>query len=90
VKLTRTFGPQDRITTKAAFLCLPVEQWHHDEHSTLEGSEACMLVYEVQPHNCNVSVTTIDQFGLNALEARSGKWICVPAQLVEHTTTDAE
>jgi hypothetical protein len=63
---------------------------HHDEHSRIKDSQACMLVYELRPQKCNVSVTTINQFGLNTLEARRGKWICVPAQLVDRTSTDAE
>jgi hypothetical protein len=90
VKLTGAFGPGDRITTEAAFLCVPVAQWHHDERSPIKDSQACMLVYDLRPQKCNVSVTTIDQFGLNTLEARRGKWICVPAQLVDDTPTDAE
>jgi hypothetical protein len=88
--ITGAFGPEDRVTTKAALLCVPVEQWHHDEHSTVKNPTACLMVYELQPVELDSSITTIDQFGLNQLKASSGNWLCVPAQMGKPSSTDGE
>ena len=90
VKLSGTFGPEDRMATKATFLCVPVEKSHHDERFPIKNPKACMLVYELLPQKCKVRITTIDLFGLNKMKARSGKWLCVPAQIVERTPADNE
>jgi hypothetical protein len=80
-RLTGSFGPKDRVATKAVFLCLPVEQWHHDEHFDIKNPNACMLVYELVPKEVNLKVSTIDQFGLNSLSVTSTKWVCLPTQV---------
>ena len=49
-KLTGSFGPEERVATKAVFLCVPVQQWHHDEHFAIKNPAACMLVYELIPN----------------------------------------
>jgi hypothetical protein len=90
VKLNGTFGPEDRMATKAAFFCVPVEKRHHHERSPVKNPEACLLVYELLTQKCKASVTTIDLFGLNKMEARSGKWLCVPAQIIKRKLADAE
>ena len=82
VRLTGTFGPEERTATTAVLFCVPVDEWHHDEHFPVKNSQDCMLVYELEPHEKGLSITTIDQFGLNKLEAHSSKWLCVPAELV--------
>jgi hypothetical protein len=88
VKVIGRFGPGDRVLLKAAFLCVPVEHWHHDVHFPIKNPKACMLVYETLPHQCSVSITTLDLFGLNGLKASSGKWICVPAEIVQPSSVD--
>ena len=40
------------------------------------------LIYEVRPHEPKISVTTMDQFGLNELDVQSSKWLAVPVQMV--------
>ena len=89
VELTGAFGPKDRTAVKAAFFCVPVEQWHHHDRFPIKDSQRCMLVYELLPQEHTSSVTTIDQFGLNNLEVRSSKWLCVPAQIVDRTSAES-
>jgi hypothetical protein len=82
VKLAGAFGPEDRTATKAVFLCVPVEQWHHDEHAQIKNEQRCLVVYELLPHKHETTVNTIDQFGLNKLETQSSNWLCVEAEIV--------
>jgi hypothetical protein len=82
VELKRSFGPEERTVTNALFFCVPVEQRHHDEHFPIKDARNCILVYELLPVKHNVRITTIDQFGLNRLEAECSKWLCVPAEIV--------
>ena len=79
VKLNGTFGPADRTATRAILLCVPIEQWHHDEHFRVKDSEICLIVYELLPQTHGVSITTLDQFGLNTLDVDSSNWLCVRA-----------
>ncbi len=83
VKLNGAFGPKQRTAAKAVFLCVPVEEWHHDEHFPVESPQDCLIVYELQPHQCEASVATIDQFGLNKLQAKSSNWLCLRAKIVK-------
>ena len=90
VKLAGTYGPADRTATKAAYLCVPVEQRHHHDHFPVKNAQDCMLIYELMPHEHKTSVTTIDQFGLNKLDTHSGRWLSVPAEIVGPTSQDAK
>lgn len=90
VKLTNTSGPGKRTIKHASFFCVPVEQWHHDDHSTTKNPNHCFMVYELQPHAVKSSVTTLDQFGLNDLETGSSKWLCASAQLVSRSKPRAD
>ena len=60
---------------------MPVEELHHDKRLPVKDSQACMMVYELLPQEQEVSITTIDQFGLNTLQGRSSRWLSVPAQI---------
>lgn len=90
VKLAGTFGAEDRTATKAVFLCVPVQHWHHHEHSPIKTARRCLVVYELLPQKHDITVTTIDQFGLNNLEAQSSDWLAVDAEMVERKPTKAE
>jgi hypothetical protein len=83
VKLTGAFGPEDRTATKAVFLCVPVEQWHHDEHAPIKNAKRCLVVYELLSHKHEITINTMDQFGLNKLEAQSSDWLAVDAEIVD-------
>lgn len=69
---------------------MPAEEWHHAEHFPIKDAQSYLLVYELMPHDQQLTVNTIDQFGLNTLEVSRSKWLCVPAQLVSRpsATTD--
>lgn len=90
VKLNGTLGPEDRTATRAILLCVPIEQWHHDEHFRVKDSQDCLIVYELLPQKHSVSITTIDQFGLNKLDAHASNWLCVRARTSEPKPTAAE
>jgi hypothetical protein len=82
VKLTGSFGTPDRVATRPVLFCVPVQQWHHDEHFPIKNPAACMLVYEQIPSEIDLKVTTLDQFGLNSLTVSSAKWICLPSEIL--------
>jgi hypothetical protein len=90
VELANAFGPVERVATQASLLCVPAEKWHHDEHFPIKNPQACMVVYELLPGKCEMKLTTLDLFGMNKMEARSGKWLCVPAEIVEGSPAKTE
>lgn len=81
VKLNGAMGREKRIVLRAAYFCVPVEHWHHDEHSPIKTVDRCLVIYELQPEDCKSTITTLDHFGLNKLEAGSSSWLCIPARL---------
>jgi hypothetical protein len=83
VNLNGTLGPENRMATRAILLCVPIEQWHHDDHFRVKSSQDCLVVYELLPQKHSVRITTIDQFGLNELNAHSSNWLCVRATTSE-------
>jgi hypothetical protein len=89
VKLSGAFGPDERVLDRAAYLCVPVELWHHHDHFPIKHQEHCMLVFEMQGRPCDVNLTTLDLFGMNRLKAKSSKWICVPAEVVENPSDES-
>ena len=52
------------------------------------GDMVILLFYELVSREHTSSVTTIDQYGLNKLEVRSSKQLCVPAQIFERTLAE--
>jgi hypothetical protein len=82
IQLRDSLGPTDRKILRAAFLCVPVQQWHHHEHFPIEGPEGCFVVYELESNKLSAKVSTIDQFGLNELRVESCVWLCVPAKII--------
>ena len=85
VRLTGNSTSESRTVGRAVYFCVPVEQWHHDEHFAVENGNNCLLVYELKSQEYKSTMSTLDQFGLNKLETSSSKWLCVPAQLVNHS-----
>ncbi len=82
IALKGALGPPKRRIVKAAYLCVPVEHWHHDDHSAIKRQDDCFVVYELEPEKVNQAFGTLDQFGLNQLKAVASGWLCVPARLV--------
>lgn len=83
LKLGGAFGPENRTSIRAVFLCVPAEQWHHDEHAKIKNAKRCLVVYELFPQKHATTVNTIDQFGLNKLETVSSNWLGVDAVIVK-------
>lgn len=65
-------------------LCLPVEEWHHDEHSDVSDASFCLIIYETQPYGPSDPRTarTLDQFGLNSLQLQRAELVGVSASNV--------
>ncbi len=74
-------GPQPHELTKAAVLCVPVEEWHHHEHFPIVEEGTCLMLYEVFPRS-RTSIKTVDQFGLNKLERSARRYLLAPAKIV--------
>jgi hypothetical protein len=60
------------------------------EPLAVKKPSACLIAYELPPHGLNIGITTIDQFGLNQLKARSDKRLCVPSELVNSSSPGGE
>ena len=52
------------------------------------GDMVVLLFYELVSREHTSSVTTIDEFGLDKLEVRSSKPLCIPAQIVKRTSAE--
>ena len=59
-----------RQVGKAAYICLPTSEWHHDEHFEVSHRLTCFVAYELDrsvKDGTNQKLSTLDQFGLNQL-----------------------
>lgn len=72
-----------------AFLCLPVEEWHHDDYFPATESRACWVVYLITSQDHLASISTLDQFGLNTLQLDSAEWLCIPSTKFEIISDDS-
>lgn len=64
---------------KPIYLCMPSEEWHHDETFAATHPNDCFVVYEIDEQPVGSTFNTIDQFGINELKGSSLRWICVRA-----------
>ncbi len=85
INLTGSSGPEVRRLGKPLFVCLPTREWHHDDYSAASHPNDGFVVYELDAHRVTESVSTIDQFGLNELQATKTQWLCVRAALLRKT-----
>ncbi|MGI9473520.1 MAG: DUF7450 family protein [Rubripirellula sp.] len=80
LEMTGAVGTSKRTVGKPLFVCLPTAEWHHDERFTPSHPKDCFVVYELNAGApLQRTFSTIDQFGLNELEAGDKSWICVRA-----------
>lgn len=82
VQLTLGSDSESNTVTKPAFLCLPTDEWHHEEHFPIQNKDGCLMIYELLPTSQTSNITTIDQFGLNKLETNSRQYVLTPATTV--------
>ncbi|MDV6034296.1 MAG: hypothetical protein F9B45_30215 [Phycisphaera sp. RhM] len=68
---------------KPAFVCLPAQQWHHEEHVAIKSAETVLMVYEVGSKVSEGKVTTIDPFGLNVLKTGQKTYVYAEGKLVQ-------
>lgn len=83
VELTESIGAASRKIGKPVFVCIPVNEWHHDEVFDVSHASDGFVVYELDKQNADGKVSTIDQFGLHSLSTKSNAWICVRAALLK-------
>ena len=86
VAIVSSTGPSERKIDRPLFVCLPVQEWHHDEYFAATHSDNGFVVYELSNDKDNArkqAVSTIDQFGLNALTLSRSRWLCVSAVLLD-------
>ncbi|MCS7470685.1 hypothetical protein NZK35_28875 [Stieleria sp. ICT_E10.1] len=67
---------------KPAFVCLPAQQWHHEEHVAIKSPSKVLMVYEVEAKVSEGKVTTIDPFGLNSLKTGQKTFVYAEGKLV--------
>lgn len=67
---------------KPVFVCLPAEQWHHDEHVKIKDPSALLMVYAVDEQVSGTKATTIDQFGLNGMTFGKKQYVSVAAKRI--------
>ncbi|QEG02067.1 hypothetical protein Mal15_61500 [Stieleria maiorica] len=67
---------------KPAFVCVPAEEWHHEEHVPIKSASSFLMVYAVEASSVDGRVTTIDSFGLNQLTVTSKEFVAVAASRV--------
>ncbi|WP_182868419.1 DUF7450 family protein [Rhodopirellula sp. JC639] len=65
---------------KPALVCVPAEEWHHEEHVPIKSASSYLMVYAVEASAVDGSVTTIDSFGLNQLAVEILEFVYVTAR----------
>ncbi|MEM7474284.1 MAG: hypothetical protein AAF483_04770 [Planctomycetota bacterium] len=85
IKRSETFFGGKEATAVPAFLCVPVEESHHQETFPIKNDSRCLVVYK-----CNDSIlakksslTIIDQFGLHRVQTIRSELVCVEAIILE-------
>jgi hypothetical protein len=73
---------ETRKLLRPLFVCIAVEEWHHDEHFASSHPRGCFVVYQLDSKTSDEKFSTIDQFGLNQLRASSSDWLCVRGALL--------
>ena len=69
---------------KPKYLCMPVEESHHDEVFPIKKPDLCFVVYElIRPATMDSEavLASIDQFGIHRLKAAQASLICIPARV---------
>ncbi len=85
IDLLETLGGdrRERRVTTAAFVCLPAEEWHHEQFFGIETPNSCLVVYALEPEKLGGTATSMDQFGIHELQLESSDWLCVTAAIVD-------
>ncbi len=86
IRLTNGYGTSNIAIVEAAFLCMPVEEWHHEEHFPVHDPLRWMLIYAVKPAAFKNNIVTMDSFGLHTLAATEIVWLGTPVQSIEATS----
>ena len=73
---------ETRKLLRPLFVCIAVEEWHHDEHFASSHPRGCFVVYQLDSKTSDEKISTIDQFGLNQLRESSSDWLCVRGTLL--------
>ena len=83
VELTASAVPTKRRVGKPIFLCVPTEEWHHEEYFAASHPKESFVVYELDSKDHVGDISLIDQFGLNQLRSDKSRWLCASAMLLK-------
>ncbi len=81
VSLSGSLGNKERMIQKASFLCLPIEEAHHDEVYSIQSPDQCLFIYQAEIVPVDQTLSAIDQFGLHSLTSKSSKMLLAPSVL---------
>ena len=83
VQLSGAAGPKSRQVAKPTHVCIPMQQWHHDEHFVVTDEKTCYLIFSVEPAKASMEMAAIDQFGLHGLDVKKSSMVMLPVKLLE-------
>ena len=81
VEIKGSVGDGKRTVGRPVLLCVPAEEWHHEEYFPVTHPSGCFVVYELDASELSEQYSFIDQFGLNQLGASTSRWLCVRGAL---------
>lgn len=90
ILLENTWGKRERKLGNLLFVCVPCEEWHHDEHLPIKDADRCLLVFDVPSQTLSRQETIIDQFGLNQLTVTASNWIGLESRIIQQKNADVE
>ncbi len=86
LRVQGSYGKTEIMWGEPAWLCVPVEEWHHAEHFPVKDARHWMVIYAVSPQPHSQAVNTIDSFGMHSLASTDVAWLALPVEPVAPTT----
>lgn len=74
-------GQTERLLRKPAYICLPVEESHHEDRYPIHSADQCIVLYQANDINVIRKLSTIDQFGLHTMNATASRLIALPGKI---------
>jgi len=81
LSLTGINGQSERELLKPAFVCLPVEESHHENSYPIHSADQCIVIYLADEINVTRKLSTIDQFGLHSMNSTASRLIAIPGEI---------
>lgn len=81
LRLTAINGQSERVLLKPAFVCLPVEESHHENSYPIHSADRCIVLYQAGEIEVDRKLSTIDQFGLHTMKATASRLIALTGEI---------